>query len=183
MKHCPLAARRSNIAAYFAAVLSGRLSCWRNAMASLLSTSVAGVGTMDFWAFPGRNEIKLPMQPIAYIAQKQPGPLLSFVLDEDTGRARRGDFAYLIAPDGYPTDWGQHLDPAEPPPNRGFPQNGFEDPAGSRRRDNVVADPLDFHLRPGEASIRTAYFETETVHGIPLLIASLGRELPQTVVS
>src|SRR5438445_10683643 len=45
-----------------------------------------------------------------------------------------------------------------------FPEDGFEDGTGGRRRDDVVGNPFDFHLWASKAGEVASDFQAKTFH-------------------
>ena len=73
--------------------------------------------------------------------------------------AERNHILYFIAPDVSETNRLTDSDACNYPFHSGVPHNSFNQSAGSRWRDNIIAHALHFHLRSREASIITPDFK------------------------
>ena len=62
-----------------------------------------------------------------------------------------------------------------------IPEDRIKNSSGSRRGNYIVADPLNLHLRPGEAGIVAAYFQTKSFHRHTPFYIELSKQITRVI--
>ena len=119
------------------------------------------LGKSLLWPVLNGDIHQLGPKAIAHVAQGKGVLLLALVFNVDGLGFLAGHSPHLVSLDGGPLDGIEYFNLGNLPPHGiSLEQNGFEDCAGGRGRDHIIAHALHLKLRACEASHVAPHFQT-----------------------